>query len=62
MKVRLLLDEYCGRFQKKDSAGRWYKFAQMGNAGVALDIAGILRKLGHDVEVVEQLMDMEEAQ
>jgi pyruvate/2-oxoglutarate dehydrogenase complex dihydrolipoamide dehydrogenase (E3) component len=34
----------------------------MGNAGVALDIAGILRKLGHDVEVVEQLMDMEEAQ
>lgn len=52
VKVRIEIDQYSGVFKKQDKRGRWRKFDSIGNAGVALDIATFLRKLGHEVETV----------
>jgi hypothetical protein len=60
--VRLKVNEYVGVFDnrvygKVYRTGRWRKFAQIGNAGVALDVAEMLRKLGHKVQIVESSIE-----
>ena len=58
--VLLEVDEYIGIFKKQDARGRWRKFDSCGNAGVAIDIAYMLRKLGHKVTVKEYTVEREE--
>ena len=61
-KVRLEVDNYVGIFKKLGRNGRgWVKFDRVGNAGVALDVAALLRKLGHEVEIVDLSEDEEAA-
>jgi hypothetical protein len=56
--VRLEVDEYIGIFKRYGRNGRgWKKFHQIGNAGVALDVAEMLRELGHDVEIEEYTVE-----
>jgi len=52
--IKLIVDEYIGRLYKQNKRGAWRKFWQIGNAGIALDIADLLRKLGHKVEIEER--------
>jgi len=55
--LRLVVNEYIGVFSKQDKRGHWRKFWQIGNAGVALDIANMLRRLDCIVEVEEQRLE-----
>lgn len=57
MKLKLVVNEYIGVFYKRDRRGHWRKCWQIGNAGVALDTARFLEKLGHKVEVEEKLLE-----
>lgn len=59
MKIRLIYNRYIGMFYRKNKRGRWYKFHQIGNAGVSFDVARMLEKLGHKVEIY-QIEDKEE--
>jgi len=52
--VQFRFDDYSGRFYRKDKNGQWYKFHQIGNAGVASDVAGLLIKLGHRVDFIPE--------
>lgn len=53
-KVQLRCNRYVGRFYRMDKRGRWYKFHQIGNVGVAMDVAGLLIKLGCAVEFIDE--------
>jgi hypothetical protein len=51
VEVKLVADRYIGEFYKRGRNGHgWEKFHQIGNAGVAEDVASMLEKLGHKVE------------
>lgn len=54
--VRVIVNEYIGSFYRLNKRGHWYKFWQCGNAGVSLDVANLLKKLGHRVEIEERLL------
>jgi len=53
--VKLKVDAYGGEFYKPDARnnGRWRKFQTIGNAGVAMEVAKMLEKLGHKVQVID---------
>lgn len=57
VEVKLVADQYIGRFFKHERNGRgWAQVHQIGNSGVAEDVADMLEKLGHKVvrEFVEE--------
>lgn len=55
-KIKLVyLDNYVAQFYRQDRAGRWRKFEFIGNCGVAAQIAEMLQRLGHTVEIVEEI-------
>jgi hypothetical protein len=54
MKLKLVVNDYLGVFYRQNTRGFWRRFAQVGNAGVALQFADMLRKLDIEVEVVEE--------
>ena len=51
--LKLEVNRYIGIFYKRNSRGQWRKFWQIGNAGVAENIAALLVKLGYKVQVVD---------
>lgn len=53
-KVQLHFNDYVGRFYRQDKNGHWYKFHQIGNTGVAFDVADMLMKMGIDVEFISE--------
>lgn len=55
--ILLVVTPYVGIFKKKDKRGYWREFDRVGNAGVAMDTATLLRKVGHNVEVVSMEED-----
>lgn len=57
VEILLEVDEYIGIFKKRDARGNWRKFDTCGNAGVAIDIAYMLRKLGHTVNIKEYTVE-----
>lgn len=52
--IQLRYNDYIGRFYRRNKRGRWYKFDQIGNTDVAMDVAKMLTKLGHKVEYVNE--------
>jgi hypothetical protein len=53
-RVQLRFNRYVGRFYRQDKRGRWYQFHQIGNAEVAFDVAGLLIKMGCDVDFISE--------
>jgi hypothetical protein len=60
VRLQLTVDNYVGVFRRRDKAGRWRKFWQVGNGGMALEIADLLKLLGHVVDIID-LPDKEES-
>ncbi len=56
VQIQLRFDNYIGRFYRKDKNGRWYKFHQIGNTNVAMDVAGLLIKLGCEVDFISETL------
>jgi hypothetical protein len=52
--IRLYFNNYIGKFYRKDKRGVWYKFHTIGNTGIAMDVAGLLMKMGHTVEFIQE--------
>lgn len=50
-KIKLVVDRYIGIFYIMNARGQWRHFEHVGNAGVAEQIASMLRRLGHSVEI-----------
>lgn len=50
--VRVVLSQYQGEFYRRVvGPNNWRKFGSIGNAGVAEDVADLMRALGHPVSV-----------
>jgi hypothetical protein len=57
VEVKLVADNYIGEFYRHQRNGKgWVKFHQIGNSGVAEDVANMLEELGHKVvrEYIEE--------
>jgi hypothetical protein len=50
-KIKLVVDRYIGIFYIMNARGQWRHFEHVGNAGVAEQIASMLRRLGHEVQI-----------
>lgn len=53
-KVQFRFDDYSGRFYRRDKNGKWYRFHSIGNAEIAFNVAGMLIKLGIDVDFIPE--------